>query len=108
MNKEKFFQACSILCLLLTQIGFAQWTPVNGPAPNVMYLTASGPDIFAQTNTGFFYSSDNGVHWTAANSGFADSLVTAFPADRYEFSVAQYYERSSSSARRFESEWSRD
>src|SRR5208283_4589820 len=85
MNKEKFFQACSILCLLLTQIGFAQWTPVNGPAQNVMYLSASSPDIFAQTNAGFFYSTDNGVHWAAANSGFADSLVTAFPADSTNF-----------------------
>lgn len=85
MKTGRLFQRCCILCVLLTQIGFAQWTPVNGPTKDVMYLAANGTDIFAQTNTGFFYSTDGGLHWTQANSGLADSLVSAFPADSANF-----------------------
>jgi hypothetical protein len=85
MKTSRFFQRYGILCLLLSQIGFGQWTPVGGPTKDVMYLAANGTDIFAQTNTGVFYSTDSGLHWTQANSGLADSLVSAFPADSANF-----------------------
>src|ERR1035438_3195482 len=81
MKTGRFFQAWCILCFLFTQMGFAQWSQVNGPTKDVMYLSASGPDIFAQTNTGFFYSTDSGVHWNEGYTGIADSLISMFPAD---------------------------
>ena len=85
MKTGRFFQAWCILCFLFTQIGFAQWSQVNGPTKDVTYLSASGPDIVAQTNTGFFYSTDSGVHWNEGYSGIADSLVSVFPADSVNF-----------------------
>ena len=78
MKTKRFFQACIVLCLLIVQAGFAQWAPVDGPAQDVLYLSATGSDIFAQTNTGFFYSMDNGLDWSVANSDFAANLVTHF------------------------------
>jgi Secretion system C-terminal sorting domain len=79
---------CAILCVVLTQNTFAQWTHVDGPAKDVTYLSANGSDMFAQTSTGFFYSTDYGSHWSYANSGFADSLAGAFAADSANFLLA--------------------
>ena len=85
MKTGRFFQVCCILCLLFAQRGFAQWSRVNGLTNNVMYLSAAGSAIFAQTNAGFFYSTDNGVHWSQGNSGFADSLAYEFPSDSVNY-----------------------
>ncbi len=75
------FILSGVLSVVLMQMAFAQWTPVQGPTQEVRYLSANGTDMFAQTNTGFFYSTDNGAHWAQANSGIGDSLLSAFPAD---------------------------
>ena len=85
MKTRRIFWRCLALCLLLTQISFAQWTHVSGPTNDVEFLTADGTEIFAQTNTGFFYSSDYGIHWTQSNTGLGDSLIKAFPEDSSNF-----------------------
>jgi len=91
MKTRRIIQFGCILCVVLIQTGFAQWAPVQGPTQNVMYLASSGSSMIAETGTGFFYSTDNGTHWSQANPGFADSLVSTFPADSVNFIIGNIY-----------------
>ncbi len=77
-----------IYCMLgtvFTQIGFAQWVHVDGPTGDVLYLTASGSNMFAETNSGFLFSTDNGTQWKKAEPYFADSLFNTYAADSANF-----------------------
>lgn len=76
---------CCILSSVLAQIGSAQWVQANSQSRDVLYLEASGPNMFAQTSSGFLISTDNGLQWTQANPHLADSLFNIFPADTVNF-----------------------
>ncbi len=79
-----------LICVMLARSGYGQWTRVTGPTGDVMYLTAYGPGILAQTTTGFFHSTDLGLTWTETNSAFADSLLGMFPSDTANYLVNNF------------------
>jgi hypothetical protein len=66
------------------------WTAVNEGLPSypeagdsatfggILCLAVSGSNIFAGTGEdGVYHSTDNGAHWTAANTGLTDTTVNA-------------------------------
>jgi hypothetical protein len=44
----------------------------------------------AQTNTGIFFSTDNGLHWRRANTNLADSLAATIPADTVNYLISTF------------------
>ena len=81
MKTTRSIVICCLLCVLLTQIGRAQWVQLSAPTGDIRYLEMAGSTMFAQTVSGFVYSTDFGLHWTQANAAFADSLYKNFSVD---------------------------
>src|ERR1039457_3859816 len=68
-----------LLILLRTQILFPQWTQTNGPGGGqVNCLTVCGNNIFAGSDGGVFFSSNDGISWNKANNGLANVTVQSF------------------------------
>ncbi|OGU31775.1 MAG: hypothetical protein A2X67_05795 [Ignavibacteria bacterium GWA2_55_11] len=78
---------CIVLWLVLVEQGFAQWKPVAGVDGDVLYLSANGPTLAAQSTVGFYFSSDNGISWEQANSTFANSFLASFPYDSTNYLI---------------------
>ncbi|MGD0338153.1 MAG: T9SS type A sorting domain-containing protein [Bacteroidota bacterium] len=56
----------------------AQWSQTNGPTGGcINALTTLGSTIIAGTEAGAFRSTDNGAHWTAANTGLTNYEILA-------------------------------
>ncbi len=91
MKTGNLVKAFWIICVVLIQTGSAQWKPVNGPSKNVLFLSANGETILAQTDSSFYFSTDNGWSWTQANSNMADTLVSFLPADTTNFLLGDTY-----------------
>ncbi len=54
----------------------AQWVQTSGPGgAGVNALLASGTDLFAGTDGGVYFSSNNGTSWTALNAGLPNFTV---------------------------------
>ena len=69
-----------LLCLLsaVPAVCPAQWVQTNGPLGGyVASLAVSGTTVFAGVNRGVYRSTDNGVSWSAVNSGLGSSFVRA-------------------------------
>ena len=59
----------------------AQWIQTNEPYANVTTLFPNDANLFAGTNGGgVFLSSDDGISWTAVNTGLTNTYVTALAA----------------------------
>jgi hypothetical protein len=81
MRTFKILSICCLLGFVLAQTGIAQWTHVSGPTGDVFYLSVSGTNMFAQSSSGFYYSTNNGLQWSQANPALAESLYTTYAAD---------------------------
>jgi hypothetical protein len=76
--KKITMRACVLFAFVVTGQGFAQWVQTGGPiGPITRTLAASGGVLFAGTDAGVFYSSNNGVDWTAINTGLAKDTVVS-------------------------------
>lgn len=55
---------------------FCPWKQTGGPYNGtIICLAISGINIFAATNEGVYFSSNNGGNWSAVNNGLTDSLT---------------------------------
>lgn len=70
--KNLFRLLAVLFCLFAINNLYAQWIQTNGPygGSGVTVIAISGDNLFAGTdNNGIFRSSENGLNWTAVNSG---------------------------------------
>lgn len=64
------FRATILLFLIFSfNVALAQWTSHGPYGGTMLSLKARGSDLFTGTTNGVFKSTDNGLHWTAANNG---------------------------------------
>lgn len=60
----------------------AQWTQINGiGGASVTCFASNTEGMFAGTNDGIIFSSDNGLSWSVIDSGLTESNITAMIAD---------------------------
>ena len=90
MEKGRMLRLSGLMLVMFVQIGFAQWTHVTGPTGNVMYLSTYESQALAQSDSGFFFSTDYGLNWTEANAELANGLVSTFPTDTVNYLLNNY------------------
>ncbi len=90
MKTGRLLRLSLALLAVSAQAGIAQWTQVNGPAGDIMFLSTYESQVYAQSNTGFFFSTDYGLSWTEANAELANSLVGTFPTDTVNYLLNNY------------------
>ena len=71
-----------VLCigLLVAQTASAQWIQTNSPGGHITAFASSDSNIFAGTGKGIFRSSNNGISWTAGDSGLTNTNVFSIAA----------------------------
>ncbi len=94
MKTARIIIECLALATLLAVPASAQWVQVAGVPPgNVNFLTTDGSNIYAQTSSGFLYSTDYGTTWMNAKKTIMDSATTRFPLDSTNFLLQDLYDR---------------
>ena len=82
LKSGKFFYALALTLIFISFQSAAQWTKTGGPPGlNVNTFFQKGNTLFCGTSAkGVFKSLDNGVTWSAANSGIEDRNVFSLVA----------------------------
>src|ERR1700730_5967555 len=79
-------------CFFLTFHLNAQWVKSSGPVGgSVNAMAVNGNTLYAGTYGGVFKSTDNGVSWTAVNTGLANPWVNALALNGNNLFVGHGY-----------------
>ena len=77
---RKIITCVVLLCGMMAGTAEAQWMQTAGPyGGQIRALAVSGTGLFAGTNGGVFFSSDDGMNWSAR--GLANMTVSALAVD---------------------------
>ena len=70
------------MCLLIRfDTLYAQWVQTNGASESVVTCFAvAGTNLYAGTTSGVILSTNNGVTWSAVNTGLKNTDITALAA----------------------------
>ena len=78
-------RVCALIAFIFTNTSLllAQWVQTNRPTEiNVLSLASSSWEIFAGTESGVYYSNNNGANWESIPTGLNYSIVSALAIRR--------------------------